>query len=248
MLKIGNIETDAYLTFIKDKSLQHLIATQMNKSDTTYYYKSADELTFELDYRYEITHFSRVLYDSQFSFSVFREVTANEKYWEVTTNGSMKLIKNVSSYDAILDIVKNGKLYSSECATAMVIVYFLALTKMYTKELFDKTFSKITLMNWHNIHPLLREIGYMNPYSDYFAGDRQYFDNPDVSLTTTHWQGENVINLGDGTYYGHGIGIQYAQGFVDTLNVRRKPDATQSAYMLDLCGRPNFSKLFKILE
>lgn len=244
MLEINNISNDDFLYLLKPNSLQYDIACKMIDSNEKYFYKSSELLNFELDFRYQLTHKSRVLYDSNFGFAVFRNVTVNENFWSITSNGGMRLRSDVSAYDAILDIVNNSYQYSTECATAMVIVYYLALTNMYTKEVFDKNFDNITLMNWHNIHPLLREVGFMNKQKDYLAGDRQYFDNPDVSPRTTQWQGENVINLGDGTYYGHGIGIQYADGFIDTLNVRRKTNPTESAFLMDLCGRPNFEKLF----
>ncbi|MPM98735.1 Protein-glutamine gamma-glutamyltransferase [bioreactor metagenome] len=101
-------------------------------------------------------------------------------------------------------------------------------------------------MNWYSIHPLLSAIGIPVKATDYLLGDRAYFDNPDVNPETPEWQGENVIILPGGLYYGHGIGILPAETMIRALNANRKQDATQPAYLLDQVARPDFKKLADI--
>ncbi|MPN63583.1 Protein-glutamine gamma-glutamyltransferase [bioreactor metagenome] len=129
----------------------------------------------------------------------------------------------------------------------MVILYYKALLEVFGDELFDATFPKITLMNWHALDPLIREVGIPRPVADVLLGDRGYFDNPDVDPETPQWQGENVIVLPDDLYYGHGIGIRTADEMIRALNGNRFEGATQSAEFLDSLARPNFKKLYQVM-
>ena len=88
----------------------------------------------------------------------------------------------------------------------------------------------------------------MNPQTDYLPGDRRYFANPDVNPETPEWQGENVIDLGDGLYFGHGIGTHKAETFIRDLNDNRKGDATREAYLVKKAGRPDFKRLYNLYE
>lgn len=248
MLLINGVETAEFLNLLPSNSVQKKIANQMNLSYNEYFYADKDLLEFELKLRAEITVASRKLYDSNFSFAVFRDVSVNEEFWNITKNGGMELKQSISSFDAMQDILKNSTKYATECATAMVVVYYLALCEVYGKEIFDKSFEKITLMNWHKLNYLISEVGQMNIYPDQLIGDRLYFLNPSVSPKSPQWQGENVIDLTGNTYYGHGIGIHKAEFFVDTLNRKRSADATESAYLMQESGRPNFSKLYNNLK
>lgn len=243
MLTIKDTNTDFYISSLQN--IQKDIAFSMNNSETNYYYKSVDLLNFELNMREKIINNCKNLNKSRFSFAVFRKVRLNEDFWIKTKNGGMKSKEDVSTFDAICDILKNSEKYATECATAMVIVYYLSLTEIYTKDKFDELFSGITLMNWHYIHPLLREIGQINRRNDYFLGDRRYFDNPDVNPKTPYWQGENVIMLENDKFYGHGIGIKDSEQIIKHLNNNRIKDSTESAFLMDNCGRPDFEKLYK---
>jgi len=218
----------------------------LDNSAARYYYNSIDSLKFELDLRKHIINASVGLANSALDFAIFRKTKGNQKFWSRANDGGLVLKSSVSPSEAIIDIYKNGGLYATECATAMVIVYYKALAELYGKALFDKTFTSITLMNWHYLDAKLKEVGNINKYADYLPADRRYFANPQVDPTTPEWQGENVIDLDNGKYYGHGVGIQNGEGIIKELNQNRRDSATTSAHLLDSAGRPNFKRLADI--
>lgn len=248
MIKLQRDDLDTVINSFPQGSMQRLIIEKLNNSQYVYNYQSAEQLKFEVELRTQIINASKALYRSGMDFATFRETRCNEQYWEMQTNGGFVLKDGVSPSEAIADIFKNGRKYATECATAMVIVYYGALLNVYPQELFDKTFNNITLMNWHNLDPALGDIGMINEVSDNIPGDRRYFKNPDVDFSTPEWQGENVIDLGNGTYYGHGAGIYRAEQIIRMLNENRTPGSTTSAYLMDSAGNPNYKKLLGILE
>ena len=229
-----------------EKSFEKLLLSELSESTEKYLYSSLDQLKFELQLRKEIVNAAKALSNSKFSFAVFHKSECNPEFWERTFNGGFKLKKDVKPSDAINDIFTNGDQYATECATAMIIVYYKALLTIFQEELFNKEFSDIYLMNWHSIDPLLRDVGIPKKVTDILPGDRGYFSNPDVNPKTPEWQGENVIVLPDDRYYGHGIGITTADKIINALNDNRKKDATESAQFLDTVSRPNFKKIFDV--
>ena len=142
-----------------------------------------------------------------------------------------------------MDIYVNGGQYATECATAILIVYYRALLEVFGTERFNVLFPHIYLMNWTRLDPLLREAGTPRMAVDQLPGDRGYFRNPDVDPETPEWQGENVIILPDDLYYGHGIGVTRAGGIIRGLNAHRREGSTQSAYLMEEVGRPDFKRL-----
>jgi protein-glutamine gamma-glutamyltransferase len=130
----------------------------------------------------------------------------------------------------------------------MIIVYYKALLEVFGDEAFNSIFTHIELMNWQRLHREIREVGLIRRTDIYLPGDRRYFANPDVDPLTPEWQGENVIDLGDELYYGHGIGIHKAGVFINALNGRRRAGAERSAYLMDNAGYPNFERLFRLYE
>jgi len=224
-------------------NIQKKIIAEMASSNKTYSYTTLDQLKFELDLRMSIINTARKLNASDFSFRVFPKSFCNMKFWTRTNEGGFLLKPNVNPSDAIEDIFKNGHKYGTECATAMVIIFYKAVLDVYPVKLFNTMFTNINLMNWHYVN---RNLGLKN-YSnliDYFPGDCRYFKNPDVNPLTPQWQGENVIDLGNGTYYGHGIGIGTADMIIRALNRNRKIGATKSAYLMDSATRPDFKHLY----
>lgn len=244
MIKIAGREIQANeITRYSAESIEMQIIKILASSGETYSYNSMEELNFELSLRREIIAAANGLYHGGMGFEIFRNSRCNPAYWNRTAEGGFKLKSGASPSGAILDIFNNGSQYGTECATAMVIVYYGALLNVFGKERFDELFSKIELMDWHHIDSRLKEIGLVKKFADYLPGDRRYFMNPDVDPLTPEWQGENVIDLNGRLYYGHGVGILNADTIIRMLNQNRDEDADEQAYLLDAAGRPDFKKL-----
>ncbi len=222
------------------------IAEAMARSAERYRYDTDAELKFELQLRRSIVNAARDLSRSGLQFRVFRKSKSNPDFWTRNADGGFQLAAGVKPSDAIRDIYDNGRLYGTECATAMVIVYYKALLDVLPEELFNKLFSDITLMNWQHLDPDLGIVTVDNP-PDYLPGDARYVRNPDVDPLTPQWQGENVFDLGGGQYYGHGIGITTMDRIIDALNSARREGATKSAYLMDMAERPGFKNLYRKL-
>lgn len=239
---------DPFINEYKPNDIEKNILIKMDSSQGRYEYNSLNQLQFELKLRNNIVIAAKKLNDADMSFSTFRKSTCNLNYWERSEEGGFTLKKGIIPSDAISDISINSSKYATECATAMVIIYYQALLSIYADNLFNKVFPIIQLMNWHYINSPLEDIGYIIKRSDYLPGDRQYFTNPDVDPVTPEWQGENVINLGNENYFGHGIGVGKADLIIDELNDYRIKKAKTSAYLLDSAARPDFKSLSDIYD
>jgi protein-glutamine gamma-glutamyltransferase len=231
-----------------EDSIGRTIVDILSSSEKKYDYSSLDELKFEIRLREAIVDAARQLQKSNMAFEVFRESRANPEYWIRRDDGGFLLKAGVKPSEAVGDIFKNGSKYGTECATAMQIIYLKALLDVFPEDAFNRMFKNIYLMNWHNISRYLRQTGAMNPQADYLPGDRRYFANPDVDPETPEWQGENVVDLGGGLYFGHGIGTHKAETFIRELNGNRKSGATREAYLVQTAGRPDFKRLYNLYE
>ncbi|MEW9095971.1 MAG: protein-glutamine gamma-glutamyltransferase [Clostridiaceae bacterium] len=239
----GNIVTrDKIVAEYPPNSLERKIADQLASSKDVYRYDSLNQLNFDIELRVNIVRAARELNRSNMSFTTFRKSRCNTDYWERTDEGGFLLRKDVKPSDAIKDIFINGSKYGTECATAIVIIYYKALVNILPEKLFNEMYPSIYLLDWQYISRNLYMENYRN-VTEFFPGDCQYFRNPDVNPATPEWQGENVINLGDGTYYGHGIGITTADGIIIALNMNRKRGATRSAFLLDFAVRLNAKQI-----
>lgn len=249
MITVANTPLDVslFLREYRPNSVEYELITTMANSSHNYSYDNIEQLRFELAMRNEIVNAARALNRSRFSFAVFNKAKSNPRYWEMTPNGGYLLKKGVKPSDAILDIFKNGSLYATECATAMMIVYYKALLDIYGADTFNKLFPSIYLMNWLSLDPLLADVGIPRNVAEILIGDRAYFKNPDVDPKNPEWQGENVIVLPNDLFYGHGMGIVTAKKIIQTLNSKRKRNATRSAYYLDTASRPNFKNLARFM-
>lgn len=225
-------------------SIERDIIDSMATSEAVYDYDSLDLLQFELKLRTNIIAASKDLAQSGVKFAGFSDSRCNSDYWYFKANEfglkGFQLKQGVKPSTAITDIITNGSKYAFECATAMVIVYYKAVLDTLPEDTFNKLFAGIYLNGWNRDEDLRFT---SDKRVDYFPGDYLYFKNPDVNPRTAEWQGENVIDLGDGTYYGHGIGIQTADKMIASLNAYRKPGATRSAYLMDMAGYPDFKYL-----
>lgn len=250
MIYIDNKPADI-TTFIDDfseDSVEREMINILESSSTKYSYDSLNQLKFELKLRYEIIQAARALGKSHMSFQTFRESKCNTAFWTRMPDGGFSLKDGVKPSDGINDIYENSHKYGTECATAMQIVYYKALLSIFPEDAFNKIFKHIYLMNWHKIDKVLQEVGFMQSTKDYLPGDRRYFKNPDVNPETPEWQGENVIDLGQGLYYGHGVGTHKAETFIKALNSNRTEDSEKSAFLMDLVGRPDFKRLAALYE
>jgi len=211
-------------------------------SNTVYSYDSTEQLRFEASLRKSIIGASLKLYRSYFSFRTFRDSVCNPDYWIRTNEGGFLLKRGINPSDGINDIYTNSSKYGTECATAIDIVFYKGLLDILPQELFNRLFAGIYLMDWQHLDSDLGIEYYRNP-ADHLPGDCRYFKNPDVSPETPEWQGENTIDLGNGTYYGHGMGIKTADEIIGTLNRYRVEGSVTSAYLMNSATRPNFRSL-----
>ena len=231
---------------LNTQSIELNILNTMEQLPELLSYSSHDELLFELMLRAAIVQGSIDLSKSGLKFAIFRKSQCNEKYWSRTRNGGFTLLPDVKPGEAVMDIFRNGRLYATECATAMVIVYYKALLSVYGEEKFDQLFPDIYLMNWHQLDSKIASAGSMANTTFYLPGDRRYFSNPDVNPETPYLQGENAILLTNDMYYAHGMGITNANRILKLLNESRKKDATKSAYLRGGAGRLNFKMLYRL--
>lgn len=224
--------------------VERQVLEAMHESAEKYPFDTLEQLKFELALRKEIVDAAKALNKSGLRFAVFYKSKCNPEYWDRTDNGGFQLKNGVKPSDAVRDIFQNSRQYATECATAMVIVYYGALLQLLPEETFNRLFPSIYLMNWHGLDPLLREMGTPRRVGDILLGDRCYFKNPEVSPETPELQGENVIVLPGGLYYGHGMGISDADRIIRALNANRKEGATESAYFVEgYAARPSFKRL-----
>lgn len=236
------------ITDLSPSSLAYSLLTQMAAANEKIDYASEEELLFELHLREQTVAAAKDLNRSGMDFAIFRKSRCNPAFWTRTAEGGFRLKNGAVPSEAISDIFSHGRKYATECATAMVIVYYRALLAVMGPEKFNKIFPSIELMNWHHLDRLLREVGMMKRYPFYLPGDRRYFANPDVDPLTPEWQGENVIDLNGTLYYGHGVGILNAEEIIYALNRSRIEDADESAYLMDSAGRPNYKNLFRVYQ
>ena len=229
-------------------SVERQVLTTMSNSSDRYKFATTNQLRFELDLRREIVNSALDLSDSRFGFATFHDSECNEDYWKRSANGGFKLKSGVIPSEGLEDIYLNGGKYASECATAMVIVFYKAVLNVFGAAQFNRLFPSIYLMNWHSIDPILREIGSPRETGDIMLGDRGYFRNPEVDPKTPEWQGENVIILPESLYYGHGIGVMGGDRIIRALNANRKKNATQSAYLMDAVSRPNYKRIAELFN
>jgi protein-glutamine gamma-glutamyltransferase len=235
----SEVTSDTILSQLPQAGAGKKIVETLSASTKVYKYESIDQLKFELEMRKYIIDEAIALYKGRLRFRTFRESECNNDFWDRTHEGGFTLKEGIKPADAINDIYGNTRLYGTECATAIVIIFYKAALDMYKENLFNELFPKITLMNWQHTDDLLGIYTYRD-VTDFLPGDCRYFKNPDVDPLTPEWQGENAIDLGNGSYYGHGIGIKSEEGIIRALNQNRISGSETSAYLLDTATRPDF--------
>jgi protein-glutamine gamma-glutamyltransferase len=218
-------------------SLQQQIYNALEKSTTRYAYPTIKELKFELKLREKIIHAAKRMFESDAVFSSFQDSSFNSTYWRKTSNGYL-LKPNQLPSAAIEDVFINSNKYGFECVTSIVLIYYKAVLDSIHKNYFNELFRPLLVWNHH----FDKDLG-MITFSGYdsIPGDVVYFYNPDYE--TPIWMGENAVYLGEGQYFGHGIGIGTKEEMIEALNTLRKKEAKKSAYLLQQVTRLNFHYL-----
>jgi protein-glutamine gamma-glutamyltransferase len=240
LLNADNIANEYPNNSIEGKTLSILSTSTEN-----YTYSSLDQLKFELAMRKHIIASAIEFYKSYVKFKTFKESTCNTHYWERTEEGGFLLRQNVKPSEGIKDIFENDRKYGTECSTAIIIIYYKALLNIYPEDLFDRTFSNLQLMNWHYIDSDL-DVYSQKQEIDFLPGDCRYFKNPDYNKKRPEWQGENALDLSEGQYYGHGIGIKDSHSIIKYLNKHRNKDSDTEAFLTNNVTLPNFKRLASI--
>lgn len=239
-IKYSDLEVD-----YTERSIEKSILRTLSESDREFRYDSMGELTFETDLRRRIIDASIALYRGRLRFRTFRESECNEAYWDRMRNGGFRIRSDVKPSAGIRDVFRHTSRYATECATAIMMVFYKAVLDIFKDDLFDRTFPGLTLMNWLYSDNKMGVATNRNP-DVLLSGDCRYFKNPDVDPETPEWQGENAIDLGDGTFYGHGIGVTNAQTIIRALNRNRIPGSQISAYLMKSATRPDFKSLYRV--
>ena len=240
----SSINGEELLKGYGNDSVERKTINILSSSGNVHRYDSESRLKFELDVRRSIVNAALDLNRSHMKFRVFRKSKCNADYWQRTEEGGFLLENGVLPSEAIRDIYINSRLYGTECSTAMMIVYYKALADIFPEKLFNGLFPEIYLMNWQHIDRDFGLVDYPNAL-DYLPGDGRYFKNPDVNPLTPEWQGENAFDLGNGSYYGHGIGVKSAGEIIEALNENRIEGSEVSAYLLNSVKRLGFDHLYE---
>lgn len=218
------------------------ILKKLDKSSTVYSYLTFQDLESTILIREHIIEAAKKLNNSNAIFATFENTKANDKYWTVTEQGGIRLREGVMPSAAISDVFKNGNEYAFECATAMTIVYYDALIQYLGAEAFNNYFKNLYLYSWLTDSDLVLKVV---TETDPIPGDVVYFENPDN--IKPQWQGENSVYLGDGLYYGHGMGILSANEMIKKLNTLGESDK-EDAYILDKIVRPSFDRWIELKQ
>ncbi|MCM3617221.1 protein-glutamine gamma-glutamyltransferase [Sutcliffiella horikoshii] len=241
ILIAGESVTDSSL-FALD-GLEETIFERLSDDPETYTYQSPEELKFEIAMRNNIVASASLMSQGDSRFETFAGTQSNPAYWHITDTGGMQIRKDVKPSDAISDIFINSQEYAFECATAKVILYYHAILKTAGEEFFNHYFQDLYLYSWHFDSDLVMQ---STDTYHFIPGDVVYFNNPDFNPMTFWWRGENAVVMGDGKFFGHGLGIEDADYIIEFLNGTRKPDSSKPAYLTDYVARPSFNHLAKL--
>jgi protein-glutamine gamma-glutamyltransferase len=196
----------------------------------------------DIAFRAHVVQASKDLAASGASFSPSHETDkVNKELWTLGYGGRMQVRKWLPDGEigkpstALRDIFQNGRQYGFECATAMMVIYHKAILDHVGDEAFDKMFSEprnLAFFRWDiedtdfvDAKKLVHRPMPLQP------GTHYYFENPDAAPENSAFRGENVLYLGDGQFYAHGIVgdsgtyLVTEKDIVDTLSALRAPGA-----------------------
>lgn len=238
MIRINNqtVKPESLFKEITNDEQKNIIK-QMASYNEIYGYYNVDQLKFELQFRTNTMRAASELNNSGIKFTTFSYAFCNTKYWDRLINGGFLLKPNITPSVAILDILKNGALYATECSTVIAIALYIATLYSIGSRRFDLLFNRLYLMDWQ----FDEDLPVLHFYrDDFLPGDVLHFNNPDFSPKEPHWRAENVIYFGGDQYYGHGVGIQKAKTIIDFLNKKRRDNPKISAYLMTMISRPYY--------
>jgi len=189
---------------------------------------------------------SNAMGEAGHDFELIKNHRANPKFFTVGSGGTFELKPGQKPADAVRDIFENPGEYGFECATAMVIVYYKAMLDLIGDNDFNRVAQDLKIGPWqyegdlrasksvesHGRVPMPDDASAPRP------GEYRYFRNWDVSDEgrAGGWQGENVIYLGGGNYYGHPFGVASGETIVSYLNTQRTEGSTRSASFQHVSG------------
>ncbi|WP_379178623.1 protein-glutamine gamma-glutamyltransferase [Paenibacillus sp. GCM10023252] len=241
MILIAGSDAAQQLGQLSLSPLARQILMDKQQSPFVYNFPSVDALLFELNMRSHIVSAAQALNESGATFANYRESRANPRYWITERNGGFQMRPDVTAADAINDFFRSGPMYAFECSAAVLIVLYKAVLDSIGPAMFNRYYSNIYLYDWNYDNDLRLISTDRNPQN--FPGDILYFRNPDHHPAGPEWQGENVIDMGGGYYYGHGIGITTARDIIAKLNEMRFPGSRRSAYLTRQVVYPDFEYL-----
>jgi protein-glutamine gamma-glutamyltransferase len=219
-------------------SVEKEIAKSMADATVVYSYPSNNDFLFELKYRKNMIESARQMSEGKAVFTTFAYAACNPAYWELTRAGGFLLKDGVNPSDAIRDIFSNSTLYAFECATACVIIYYHAVLNSIGSADFNAIFQDLYLYSWH-ADP---DLGIHTFYGDHILpGDVVYFNNPDYSPENPWYRGVNAVVMGDGQYFGHGLGVMSDTEIIEFLNKMRKEESNRTASLSNLITRLSFN-------
>ena len=156
----------------------------------------------------------------------------NQELWWMGYGGKMGVRQNVRPSDAINDVFAHGEKYACECATGTLLILYKGILDAIGPKDFDVAFAKTRLFRWEIKADAFKAAEREGNLPGFWPGDHTYFKNPEFDPALPQWQGENVIYLGQGMFFGHGVGTKTGPEIIDALNNIRKPGATQEAKRL----------------
>lgn len=179
-------------------------------------------------------------------FEIIKKTRFSATYWDSKGNGLYKTKAGVRPSLAVRDICDHPKDYGFECATAMVIVYYKAMLSIMGDAQFDKVCANIQIGPWvyddvlASVYDITGD-GDTPGNPTLIAGTYGYIRNWDVSKIAREggWQGENVIALGNGIYFGHPFGVETGENIIKYLNTQRIENAKRSASLTGSVGVVN---------
>jgi protein-glutamine gamma-glutamyltransferase len=214
--KRGEVDPGDVMTYRKDGKLHRV------KLGTTRFEQARIQLG--------VVSAARQFADAGVSFAgTDADYAVNKSLWWMGYGGRMGVRAGVKPSDAINDIFKNGDQYGMECATATMVILHKAILDRIGPEDFDQAFARLKLFRWTDKDTDFQETERVGKLPGFVPGDHTYFKNPDFAPEHSAWQGENVIYLGNGEYFGHGVGIADEKQIVEMLNSLRKPNARVGA-------------------